>query len=122
MNIKEYRELQKKSKKRHKYNAKATMRDGFYFGSTLEANYYDYLKLLKAAGEVEYFLRQVPFHLPGNVTYRVDFQVFYMDGHHEYVDTKGRITKEFIRNQKQVEHLNPVKIKVVTKIPTFKKI
>lgn len=49
--------------------------DGIQFDSQLEMRRYKELKLLKAAGEIKYFLRQVPFHLPGNITYRADFMV-----------------------------------------------
>jgi hypothetical protein len=38
---------------------------------------YKELKLLKAAGDILYFLRQVPFHLPGGIVARVDFMVAY---------------------------------------------
>jgi len=49
--------------------------DGIQFDSQLEMRRYKELKLLKAAGEIKYFLRQVPFHLPGGITARIDFMV-----------------------------------------------
>lgn len=98
-----------------KYNAARTECDGFRFDSKLEAAYYQHLKLLQSAGVVRYFLRQVPFHLIGNVRYTVDFQVFYTSGEIEFVDAKGVETKEFIRAKKQVEASYPVTIKVVKK-------
>lgn len=97
---------------RHKYNAKQTIRDGMKFQSLKEARYYDQLCLMRGAGEIIFFLRQVPFHLPGNVTYRVDFQEFHKDGTIHFVDTKGYETPEFIRNKKMVEALYPVVIEV----------
>jgi prepilin-type processing-associated H-X9-DG protein len=66
--------------------------------------------LLRAGGEVVFFLRQVPFHLPGGVVYRCDFQVFWADGHVSFEDAKGHRTKDFIRNKKMVESLYPVEI------------
>lgn len=103
----------KKAKKPHKYHAEPIVHDGYRFDSKKEGQYYLDLKLRVKSGEVAYFLRQVPFHLPGNVTYRVDFLVFLSTGTHKYVDVKGYQTKEFIRNKKQVEALYPVKIEVV---------
>ncbi|BDP44419.1 hypothetical protein DAETH_43880 (plasmid) [Deinococcus aetherius] len=64
----------------HKYGAVAVERDGMRFDSKLEAAYYDHIKILVTDGEVVGFLRQVPFHLPGNARYVCDFQVFWRDG------------------------------------------
>ena len=97
---------------RHKYHAEQTIRDGMKFQSTLEARYYDQLCMMRKIGEIIFFLRQVPFHLPGNVTYRVDFQEFHKDGTIHFVDVKGCETKEFIRNKTMVEALYPIKIEV----------
>ena len=93
---------------KHKFNAVQTVRDGMKFPSKKEANYYDQLKLAQKAGLVRFFLRQVPFHLPGNLKYTVDFQVFNSDGTVSFVDVKGVKTKAFIRNKKMVEALYPV--------------
>ena len=97
----------------HKFGAKKTVRDGIKFPSKLEALYYDRLKLLQMAGEVVFFLRQVPFHLPGGVTYRVDYQVFYAAGNVEFIDVKGLETRAFIDKKKMVESLYPIEITVV---------
>jgi len=97
----------------HKFGAIATVRDGHKFPSKLEASYYDHLVLQQKAGLVVFFVRQVPFHLPGNTKYTVDFQVFYADGRIRFIDTKGKETREFIRAKKQVEALYPVEIEVV---------
>ena len=98
---------------RHKFGAKPTIRDGIKFPSKLEALYYDRLVLLQRAGEVLFFLSQVPFHLTGGVKYVVDFQVFYTGGTVEFVDVKGKETQAFIDKKKMVEALYPVEIKVV---------
>lgn len=98
---------------RHKFNAKKTVHDGFRFDSKKEGRRYEELKQLQRAGEIVFFLRQVPFHLPGNVTYRVDFQIFWSDGSVTFEDVKGMLTKDFIRNKKQVESLFPVEIEIV---------
>jgi len=98
---------------KHKFRAVQTIRDGMKFHSKKEANYYDQLKLAQMTGLVHFFLRQIPFHLPGNVKYVVDFQVFNDDGTVSFIDVKGVKTKEFIRNKKLVEALYPVKIETM---------
>lgn len=95
---------------RHKFGAIATVRDGMKFPSLKEARYYDDLCIRQKMGDVLFFLRQVPFHLPGNVKYVCDFQEFRSDGTVHFIDVKGRRTKEFIRNKKMVEALYPVTI------------
>ncbi len=95
---------------RHKFNAKRADRDGIKFDSTKEARYYDELQLRVKAGEVLFFLRQVPFELPGGVKYRVDFQEFWADGTVRFIDVKGMRTQEYINKKKQVEALYPVEI------------
>lgn len=98
---------------RHKYNAKKTDVDGIRFDSKKEAKYYQELKLRQMSGEIVFFLRQVPFYLPGGVTYRVDFQEFHTDGTVHFVDVKGMRTQSFIAKKKIVENLYPVKIEEV---------
>lgn len=98
---------------KHKYHAIRTEIDGLKFDSKAEARYYRDLCLLKKAGEVVFFLRQVPFDLPGSVKYRCDFEVFYTDGHVEFVDVKGFSTPTFKMKKKMVEALYPVEIKLV---------
>jgi hypothetical protein len=97
---------------KHKYHATRTECDGIKFDSKKEAAYYGKLKMLKQAGEVLFFLRQVPFHLPGGVTYRVDFQEFHADGTIRFVDVKGMQTPEFKAKKKMVEALYPVEIEI----------
>lgn len=95
---------------RHKFKAKISERDGQKLSSKKEARYYDALKLAQAAGEVVFFLRQVPFHLPGGIKYVVDFVEFLSDGTVRFVDVKGVRTRAYVRNKKQVETLYPVTI------------
>ena len=98
---------------RHKFHAQPTERDGFKFQSKKETRRYDELKLLQKSGEVVFFIRQTPFHLPGNITYRCDFGVFWRDGTVVFEDVKGHRTPEFIKNKKMVEALYPIEIKEV---------
>ena len=95
---------------RHKYHAVRTELDGIKFPSKKEALYYQRLKNLKRAGEVVFFLRQVPFYLPGGVKYVVDFQVFYADGSVAFIDVKGMRTATYKAKKKMVEALFPVEI------------
>lgn len=99
---------------RHKFNAKPVNDDGQNFSSKLEHRYYQKLKLLEKTGHILFFLRQVPFHLPGNTKYVVDYQVFYSDGTVQFVDVKGMTTPMFILKKTQVEALYPIHITVVT--------
>ncbi|MDO9527624.1 MAG: DUF1064 domain-containing protein [Syntrophales bacterium] len=94
----------------HKFKAIPTELDGIKFQSKKEAGYYQKLKMFQKLGELVFFLRQVPFDLPGNVKYRVDFQEFWRDGTVHFVDVKGFRTPEYIMKKKMVEALYPVTI------------
>ena len=100
---------------RHKFKAQSVNDDGHHFASKLEHAYYCHLKLLQRANAVLFFLRQVPFSLPGGSKYVCDFQVFCMDGSVEFIEVKGLDTPTGKLKLKQVEELYPVKIKVVRK-------
>lgn len=101
---------------KHKFHAVRTEREGIKFPSKLEANYYSKLCLLKQSGHICFFLRQVPFDLPGKVRYIADFLIFFNDGTAEFVDVKGKDTPLSIAKRKMVEALYPIKINVVTKV------
>lgn len=97
-----------------KYGNETVVIDSFRFDSQLEGRLYSQLKLQKQAGDLRppYFLMQTPFHLPGNVKYRVDFMVFPILGGCEYLDAKGMLTPLSALKIKQVEDLYGVKIKL----------
>lgn len=95
---------------RHKYGAKSVVLDGIKFQSKKEGRYYSDLKIRVAVGEVIFFLRQVPFHLPGGVTYRVDFQEFHSNGTVHFIDVKGMKTEMYIAKKKIVEAIYPIEI------------
>jgi hypothetical protein len=88
---------------RHKFKAVPTEVDGIRFASKKEAQYYGELKLRQAAGLVLFFLRQVPFHLPGNIRYVCDFAEFMADGEVRFVDVKGYKTDMYKLKVKQVK-------------------
>lgn len=89
--------------------------DNISFDSKAEGAYYEYLKLMVKVGDVTHFLMQVPFLCGGGVKYRLDFLVFYTDGHVECIDIKGAITSVFAIKRKQVESNYPVKIRCLKK-------
>lgn len=97
--------------KRAKFGNIATVVDGIRFASKREARYYEQLKVRKAAGDVAYWHRQVPIHLPGGTRYVVDFLLFFVDGRPpEYVDVKGRETQVFKIKRREVEHHYPIRL------------
>ena len=95
---------------RHKFNSQITEIDSIKFHSKKEARYYQTLKMLQKAGDVIFFLRQVPFHLPGGVKYIVDFVEFRKDGTVAFIDVKGFRTAQYKAKKKMVEATYPIKI------------
>ncbi|HBL23936.1 MAG TPA: hypothetical protein DDZ40_07430 [Deltaproteobacteria bacterium] len=96
----------------HKFRAKPSEADGIIFASKKEMDYYRELLLRKKSGEVLFFLRQVPFHLPGNVRHVIDFVEFWSDGTVHVVEVKGYDTPLGKLKRKQVEDIFPVTIEV----------
>lgn len=109
-----------KKARRSKYSNIPTEADGIKFQSKLEARYYVELDLRRKAGEVLYFLRQVPFHLPGGVIYRVDFMEVGLRPHGclwiRYVDCKGVDTQDSANKIKMVQAIYGVKIELIRKV------
>jgi hypothetical protein len=95
---------------KHKFRAIPTELDGIKFASRKEAKRYRELELLKKSGELLFFLRQVPFHLAGNVKYVCDFLCFWKDDTVTIEDIKGIKTPMYILKKKQVEATYPVSI------------
>ncbi len=98
---------------RHKFRAISTKIDTIHFASKKEAKYYQELKLKQKAGEILFFLRQVPFYLPGNVQHRIDFMEFRADGTVHFIDTKGYDTPTGKMKRKIVESLYPIIIEII---------
>ena len=99
--------------RRHKYGAKATVVDGMRFDSKAEARRYTELMTLRAAGEVAFFLRQTPFHLPGGVKLVLDFVIFWTDGLVTFEDVKGYDTPQGKAKRKITEGCYPIDIEIV---------
>jgi len=102
-----------KNNYKSKYKNKYTVIDGIKFQSIKEANKYSELKMLKLTGEIKFFLRQVPFDLPGNIKYKLDFLVFWSDGKISFIDVKGFKTQVYKIKKKQIKSLYGVDIEEV---------
>ncbi|MBD3267461.1 hypothetical protein GF373_12405 [bacterium] len=80
---------QEKPKKKNKFGNHETVYKGRRYRSKKEAKFAHSLDLLVMAGEVIFWVYEVPLPLPGNRKHLVDFFVFYMDGSYRFIDTKG---------------------------------
>ena len=98
---------------KHKFKVKPTELDGIKFASKKEGVRYLELKQLKELGKVTFFLRQTPFHLPGNIKYVCDFLVFWEDGTTTVEDVKGFKTPTYKAKKKMVESIYPIEIKEI---------
>jgi hypothetical protein len=98
---------------RHKFNAKRSEYSGIKFASKKELKRYQELELLQKYGEVLFFLRQIPIHLPAGTKYVLDYQVFWSNGEVTFEDVKGMRTPMYKLKKKQVEALYPITIKEI---------
>lgn len=93
---KKHVEQENKARQSKFKNIPAVHADGTKFQSQFECRYYNRLKLLQQAGEVQSFERQVRYELAVNgvliCDYLLDFKITFADGHVEYVDTKSTAT------------------------------
>lgn len=105
-----------KKKKKNKYKAEQTYVDGYRFDSIKESEYYKKLKLRKRAGDIKYFLRQVPLHLSPEVTYRIDFLVIDNEDRVSYVEVKGCMTSTAKAKISLAEQLFDININIVNKV------
>ena len=97
----------------HKFHAKPTEFNGRVYPSKAQARYAQELELRKRAGEVLFWLEEVPFVLPGGIKYRLDFLEFWTNGEVHCVEVKGFDTPVGKLKIQQVEALYPVSIEVV---------
>lgn len=95
---------------RHKFNNVPTEVDGVKFQSKKEARYYQDLLLAKRSGDLLFFLRQAPLHLPGGVRYVVDFIEFWKSNEVRFVDVKGVKTPMYKVKKRLVEATYPITI------------
>lgn len=88
--------------------------DGIKFDSTMEADYYEYLKAEKEAGRIKEFSLQPKFPLQEAfkkygrtiraMMYIADFKVKYADGTELIIDVKGRETADFKLKRKLFDY------------------
>jgi len=102
----------------HKYNAKPTKVDGVRYDSKKEALYAKQLKIRQAAGEILFYLEQVPFSLPGGIKYRLDFMEFHApkdgdQGDVIFTEVKGYMTSLARSKISMVEDLYNISINIV---------
>lgn len=95
---------------KHKYKAVPVEIEGIRFASKKEGRYFQQLRLREKSGEIVFFLRQVPIHLPGNVRYVIDFLEFHADGTVHFVDVKGIRTEAYKIKKRMVEAVYPITI------------
>lgn len=111
-----------------KYSNKKVEIDGIVFDSKKEARTYAELKLLKAAGEIKDFARQVSFELvPAQyqeangkkkciekaVTYKADFVVEHLDGERSVIDCKGMRLPVYTVKRKLMLFIHNIRIQEI---------
>jgi len=101
-------------KLKHKYGAKKCERDEIKFPSKLERACYDRLNLLKKIGDILFFIRQVPFDIPGARKHVVDYCIFTKENV-LFIESKGKDLPMGKLKREQVEALFPIKIHTVRK-------
>ena len=110
MSLEEYRALMGIGDISSKYKNKRMTIDKIKFDSQKEGKRYSELKILRRTGEVSHFHRQVIFDLGEGIIYKLDFMVFWTDGHISHEDVKGFKTDVYRIKKKLVEGQYPIKI------------
>jgi hypothetical protein len=112
MSIEQFRKAIRYST-RGKYKNTKVVVDGIRFDSKLEGLRYLYWRNLWQSRAIKLLLRQVPFHLPGGIVYRLDFLVQHLNGDLVFEDTKGVMTRVSQNKIKQVEEIYRIRIDIV---------
>jgi hypothetical protein len=117
--------------KQGKYKSKGIYRDGMYFHSMGEADYYQLLKIRLAGGEIKGFKRQVPFKISINgqhiCRYDADFVIELFDGSKQVLDFKSEFTRNLALYQIKKKlllalyNINIIEVGVKARISTSKK-
>jgi len=114
MTLQEYANLQSKRKnaKPQKYHNTPNIIDDIFFRSKLEAECYQYCKLLQNNGEIEYFILQPRFELGGGAKHYSDFLLVPKGITLPILDAKGYETSTYRLKKKLVESKYPIKIEM----------
>lgn len=101
-------------KKKNKYGNKRTDREGRSFASKLEAEVFDYLKLLEGEGEFRDIRCQVHVYLTdARIDYIPDFCVFDVKlGQDVYVEAKGFQTETWLLKKKLWRYYGPGRLRI----------
>ena len=99
--------------KKHKYRAKKAEYNGRVYPSIKQAKRAHELDILRARGDVWFYLEEVPFRLPGKKTYRLDFLIKWNDGRLSFEDVKGVMTPVSKIKIDQVQELYGIEIEVI---------
>jgi len=124
MTVAQLRALQSRGAPRVR-GARSTIENGHKFQSKLEASRYRYWLNLWHCKQICWFIRQVPFDLPGNIIWRADFLVVW-DLHADRLhpaddeivrieDCKGWMTDVSRNKIKQVEDIYGIKVHIIKK-------
>lgn len=95
-----------------KYGNQAITENGQRYDSKLELRCARWLELRKAAGEIAWYIRQVPFLLEGGIRYRADFLVVLSSGGVEIIDAKGFLTVLAGNKHKQMRERYGIEVKL----------
>ena len=106
-------EVEKKVKKRSKYNNVKVELDGHVFASTKECNVYIQLRMLLRANEISDLRLQVPYQLNEGGThslkYIADF-LYVEKGIEKVVDVKGFRTKTYLKKKRLMKKIHGISI------------
>lgn len=103
----------------NKYHNIICEADNIRFQSKKHRAHYLALKAMQEAGEIRFFLREVPFDLPGHyengriVRHFVDFQLIMPDWTVRWQEVKGRDLPEGRLKRVQTEEIYGIKIEVI---------
>jgi Protein of unknown function (DUF1064) len=97
-----------------KYRNQPTFVDGLRFASKREADYYQQLRMAKAAGAIRGFTRQVSLPLAsGKRRMVIDFVVVELTGQVRWIDAKGFATEAWKVKRDELESSLGVQIETV---------
>lgn len=99
---------------KHKFHAVRCERDNKKFPSKLERSCYDILISLKEKKQILFFLRQVPFDLPGGHKHSIDYCVFTPENV-IFIEAKGRDLPVGKIKREQVQDIYNINIFIVKK-------
>lgn len=112
-------EFRRRFKGANKFSARAVVEDHMRFDSKLERDRYLHWRQMRAAGVIDFFLRQVPFHLPGGIVYRLDFLIRWPPAYTAepvtYEDCKGVLTRVSQNKIIQVQALYGIEVRLIKK-------